>query len=159
MVTHHQPLQRGDGRLQPAVAPAPEQPVGDLIRQLGTEGRSLLRHEVALAKLEMREMAREVALDSARVFGAIALAVGGVMTLLAAAIVALGNALDGRYALSALIIGIVILVVGALLARRGIAGLKQPPMPDHTVATLKSTTDWVKEEISDLKEFKDEIRL
>ena len=155
MATQHHPIHRGDGRNQRRIAPTPEPPVGDLIRQLGAEGATLVRNEVALAKLEIREMARELALDSARLVAAIALALAGVLAVLAAIVVALGNALDGRYALSALIVGVVMLAVGALLARGGIAGLKHPSRPEHTVATLKSTSDWVREEISD---FTEEIR-
>jgi uncharacterized membrane protein YqjE len=155
MATQHQHHVRGDGRTQRTVTPATEPPVGDLIRQLGTEGAALVRSEVALAKLEIRELAREVALDSARLFGAIALALAGVLALLTAAIIALGSALDGRYALSALIVGVVILAIGALLARTGVAGLRHTSSPEQTAATLKATSHWVRDEITD---FKQEIR-
>jgi uncharacterized membrane protein YqjE len=156
MATQQHPIHRGDGRRSTRIlAPAPEPPVGDLIRQLGTDGAGLVRNEIALAKLEIREMARDIALDSARLFAALTIALAGVLALLTAGIVALGNALDGRYALAALIAGVIMLAIGALLARSGIAGLKRAPKPDQTVATLKSTSHWVKEEIND---FKQEIR-
>lgn len=152
MATQQHPVHHGDGRRQRLIARAPEPAVGDLIRQLRTDGAALVRNEVALAKLEIREMAREIALDSARLFGALALALGGVLALLTAGIIALGNALDGRYALAALIVGIIMVATGALLARSGIAGLKHAPKPDQTVATLKSTSHWVKDEITDFKQ-------
>jgi uncharacterized membrane protein YqjE len=156
MITQQRTLQhRGDGRNQRMIAPAPEPPVGDLIRQLGTEGATLVRSEVALAKLEFREMARGIVLDSAMIFGALTLALAGVLALLAGTIIALGNALDGRYALAAFIVGAIMFLVGAFLARTGIAGFRSAPKPEQTVATLRSTTHWVKDEITD---FKDEIR-
>lgn len=148
-------IERGDGRKQPAVAETAEPPVGDLIRQLATDSSTLVRNELALAKLEMRDMARQIALDAGKLFGALTLVMAGMLALLAAAIVALGNALDGNYALSALIIGVVILVIGGLLARGGIAGLKRGHTPEQTVATLRSTRDWASDEIRD---FKEEIR-
>jgi hypothetical protein len=154
MAIQHHSIHRGDGRAPRMIAPA-DPPVGDLIRQLGTDGATLVRNEVALAKLEFREMAREIAVDSARLFGALAFALAGLLALLASAVVALGNALGGRYALAALITGVIMLAIGALLGRSGIAGLKRASKPDQTVAALKSTSDWVKDEIND---FKQEIR-
>jgi hypothetical protein len=154
MAIQQHSIHRGDGRAQRMITPV-EPPVGDLIRQLGNDGATLVRNEVALAKLEFRELAREIALDSARLFGALALTLAGVLALIAAGIVALGDALNGRYALAALIVGVIMVAVGALLARSGIAGLKHAPKPDQTVATLKSTSHWVKDELND---FKQEIR-
>ena len=156
MATQHHSVQRGDGRTTPhLLQPRPEPPVGDLIRQLGTDGATLVRNEVALAKLEIREMAREIALDSSRVFGALTIALAGMLALLTAGIIALGNALDGRYALAALIVGVIMVAIGGIMARSGIAGLKHAPKPEQTVATLKSTSHWVKDEVRD---FKQEIR-
>jgi len=120
MATQQHSVQRGDGRTTPRLLPPkPEPPVGDLIRQLGTDGATLVRNEVALAKLEIREMAREIALDSARLFGALTVALAGMLALLTAGIIALGNVLDGQYALAALIVGgIMVLEMVAVLANR-----------------------------------------
>jgi hypothetical protein len=153
MATQQHSVFRDDGRrTSRLIAPPPEAPVGDLIRQLGSDGAALLRNEVALAKLEMREMAREVALDSARIFGALTVGFVGMLALITAGIIALGNALDGRYALAALIAGLIMIVIGAFLARSGIAGFKRRPKPEQTVATLKSVSHWVKDEINDFKQ-------
>jgi uncharacterized membrane protein YqjE len=127
----------------------------DLLKQLAAQGADLVRSEVALAKLELRDMARELARDSAKVGAAIGLALAGALALLAAAIIGLGNLLDGRYALSALILGALLLVVGAVLARAGMAGLKSPPKPEQTVESLQENRDWARREV---REFKEEIR-
>jgi hypothetical protein len=126
-----------------------------LLKQLAADGSALMRNEIALAKLEMRDMAREFALDSAKVVAAIGLAMTGALALLAAAIIGLGNLLDGRYALSALIVGVVMLAVGGILARTGIQGLKHMSRPEETARSMKQNKEWASAEI---REFKEEIR-
>jgi hypothetical protein len=133
-------------------------PMGDLLKQLAAEGGDLVRNELALAKLEMRDMAKQLAADSAKVAAAMGLALAGVLVLLAAAVIGLGallGGLGGHYALSALIIGGVMLLVGGILARSGMAGLKSPPTPDQTVESIQRTKDWAGREA---REFKEEVR-
>jgi hypothetical protein len=140
----------------PAVTNEP--PMGDLLKQLASEGGDLVRSELALAKLEMRDMAREVALDTAKLAGALGLALTGGLALLAAAVIGLGNLLGGfgrHYALSALIIGGVMLLIGGLLARTGMAGLRNAPKPEQTVRSVQETKDWAGREA---RQFKEEIR-
>lgn len=144
-------LSRGDGR--PLTDHDP--PIRDLLRQLAAQGRDLVRGEVALAKLEMRQMGRDLAFDSAKLVGAIALAFAGALALLAAAIIGLGNLLGGQYALSALIIGAATLVIGGVLARAGVAGLRNPRTPDQTINSLKRDREWASHEA---REFKEELR-
>jgi uncharacterized membrane protein YqjE len=127
----------------------------DLLKQLAGEGTDLVRNEISLAKLEMREMAREVALDSAKLAAALGLALIGVLALLAAAIIGLGNVLDGRYALSALIIGVIMVAIGGVLASAGIKGLKNVPQPDATKRSLQRDKEWASREA---REFKEGIR-
>jgi hypothetical protein len=160
----------GNGQAPPAdgtvvrIEPVPyrgggaEPAMSDLLKQLASEGGDLVRSELALAKLEMRDMARELAVDSAKVGAAIGIAASGALVLLAAVVIGLGIALGGgagNYALSALIIGGVMLLVGALTARSGLAGLKNPPKPDQTVQSVQTTKDWASREA---REFKEEIR-
>jgi uncharacterized membrane protein YqjE len=132
-----------------------ERQMRDLLKQLAGEGGDLVRNEIALAKLEIRDMAREMAIGSAKVGAAIALALAGALSLIAAAIIGLGTLLDGRYALSALIVGAVVLLVGGLLARSGMASLKNPPKPEETARTMQDNKAWAAREV---REFKDEIR-
>jgi hypothetical protein len=148
--------QRIDPRTNgPLIGTHEEPQMRDLLKQLATEGSDLMRNEMALAKLEIRDMAREVALDSAKLAVAIGLALTGALSLLAAAVIGLGHALDGRFGLSALIIGAIMLVVGGLLARGGIAGLKNMPKPEATMRSMKTNKEWASRE---LQEFKQEVR-
>jgi hypothetical protein len=127
----------------------------DLLKQLAADGSTLVRSEIALAKLEMRDMAREVALDSAKLGAAIGLATVGALALVAAAIIALGNLLGGLHALSALIVGAIMLIVGGVLANNGIKGLKNMPRPEETARSLRQDREWAAREA---REFKEEIR-
>jgi uncharacterized membrane protein YqjE len=124
----------------------------DLLKQLAGEGTDLVRNEIALAKLEMREMAREVAADSAKVAAALGIALVGTLALVAAAIIGLGNLLDGRYALSALIVGVVMVAIGGVLASVGIKGLKNAPRPDETKRSLQRDKEWASREARQFKE-------
>jgi uncharacterized membrane protein YqjE len=137
--------------------PAREEPhVRDLLKQLAGDGSELIRNEMALAKLEMREMARELAADSAKVGMAIGIALSGALVLLAAAVIGLGHVLDGRFGLAALIIGVVMLAAGALLATAGMKRLRDMPRrPEQTVRSLERDRQWARREI---REFKEEVR-
>jgi hypothetical protein len=158
MSTHPHDADIGISRTNGPAALNGEPAVRDLLKQLAGEGGDLVRNEMALAKLEMREMARELAVDTAKVAGALGLALAGALALLAAAVAGLGYALGGlgsHYALSALIVGAVMLIIGGLMARNGIAGLKNPPKPDQTVRSVQTTKEWAGREA---REFKEEIR-
>jgi uncharacterized membrane protein YqjE len=155
MAMQQRTTERDNGRTQPTIATPAEPHVGDLLKQLGAEGAALVRSELTLAKLELSDMAREIALDAAKLFGTIAFVLTGVLALLAAAVIALGDALDGGYALAALIIGIVTFMVGILFARSGLDGLKRGRKPGETVASLKETRVWASDEV---REFKNEMR-
>jgi hypothetical protein len=147
---------RLDGNVRVVAPGTPDEPqMRDLLKQLAADGGALLRNEMALAKLEMRDMAREIALDSAKLAGALALAMTGALALAAAAVIGLGILLDGRYALSALIIGVVLLLVGGLLARAGMQGLKNMPRAEETTRSMQQNKQWASAEI---QEFKQEIR-
>jgi uncharacterized membrane protein YqjE len=137
--------------------PAREEPhVRDLLKQLAGDGSELIRNEMALAKLEMREMARELAADSAKVGMAIGIALSGALVLLAAAVIGLGHVLDGRFGLAALIVGVVMLAAGALLATAVMKRLRDMPRrPEQTVRSLERDRQWARREI---REFKEEVR-
>lgn len=146
---------RRDGRNVPLITTEEEPQLRELLKQLASESSDLMRNEMALAKLEIRDMAREVALDSAKLAAAIGLALAGALALMAAAVIGLGHLLDGRFGLAALIIGALMLLIGGLMARGGIQGLKQMPKPEQTVRSMKTNREWASREIQD---FKDEIR-
>ncbi|HEX6135292.1 MAG TPA: phage holin family protein [Longimicrobiales bacterium] len=151
--------QRIDPRGQvdgPLTGTQDETHVRDLLKQLAADGSDLVRNEISLAKLEMREMARGVALDSAKLAAAFGIVLLGGLVLTAAAVIGLGHLLDGRFGLAAVIVGAVLLLIGGLFARGGIEGLRNTPKkPEEAVRSVQRDKEWATRE---LKEFRQEIR-
>jgi uncharacterized membrane protein YqjE len=141
--------QRGD-----SVAPessTSESSMGELFKRLTTDTSELIRHEINLAKVELRETGATVARDAAKIGVAVAFALAGVLALAAFAIVGLGD-LFGNYWLAALIVGVALLAVGGYLAKNAIADVKQRGLtPRETVQTLRDDASWAKEEGRELK--------
>lgn len=124
----------------------PDTGIPDLIRRLGEDSRRLAGDEVRLAKLELHESVRSGAAGSIRL--ALALAFGivaavAVTVLLVAGIAAL---LNNNYWAGALIVGVLELVVGIVLVRRGVATVKSPPYSlQASRESLKDTATWARE--------------
>ena len=132
-------------------APVNEQRgLGSLLRELADGGAALVRREVALARLELTEMAGAVGRGTAWV------ATGGVLLLLGTLAFLTGLILLGgdqwlrdHIWLSALIAMVIALAVAAVLARRGLALLHPAHLaPDQTVATLKDDKEWLKRQLT-----------
>jgi uncharacterized membrane protein YqjE len=128
-----------------------EPPVGDLFRQLAEDATTLIRQEVALGKAEIRETARELGRDAAKVGVAAALALLGALAATAFLIVALGDLLD-NYWLSSLIVAVVFLSIGGILGRNAIKDVKSRDMkPARTIQTLQADAQWAKSEVAEVK--------
>lgn len=131
---------------------AQEEPVGDLLKRFGQDASTLVRQEITLAKLELRESAKGLAKDAGKLGAAAGLALFGGMAFLAFLIVALGE-LIGNYWLSALIISVLLLGAAALLGKSALARLEQRGMtPREFVQTLKEDKRWAKREVHDFKQ-------
>jgi uncharacterized membrane protein YqjE len=151
MAAQHMPDAYSAG-VPPAERQAEPQ-VRDLLKQLAADSTELVRGEVALAKLEMRDTARELAVDSAKLGIAIGIALSGGLILLAAIVIGFGHLLGERFGLAALIVGTILLLGGGLLARAGIRGLSETSVkPEQTVRSLERDRRWAKEEVKELKE-------
>jgi MFS family permease len=121
-----------------------ERPLGDLVKQLGTQTSTLVRQEIDLAKAELSEKGR-VAGQGAGMFGGAAyvgLLAGGALT--ACVILALNEALAAW--LAALIVAVVLGALAAVLALQGRARIRAaaPPVPQQTVETVKEDVEWAK---------------
>ena len=123
--------------------------IGGLLRGILIDVRELVREELALARLEMREQANRARLAIALLAAAlVALALGTVFLLIAMAngiAYALGWPVWAGY-----------LVVALLLAIGGTVGLTAgrqrlrnvTPVPQETVATLKENSQWIAKRLS-----------
>ncbi len=125
--------------------------VAQLIRDLADDTRTLVQQEIELVRLETGASIKRVAVDAGWIWaGGVVLTVGGICLAVALAL-GLGVLLNS-YWLGALITGAVLLLVGGLLAWRGVRDLRAGGLlPGGTLASLKQSRDWAQEELDELK--------
>jgi uncharacterized membrane protein YqjE len=121
-----------------------EAKVADLIRRASENVSKLVRDELQLAKVELTDKARNAGAGAGMMAGAAALAWFGVGTLVASAVLALALVLPGWAA--ALIVGVVLLAVAALLVYLGQAHVKRavPPVPVEAMNSIRADVDRLK---------------
>lgn len=128
--------------------------IADLFRELSTEGRTLVRQEVELAKAEMAEKARVYARSTASI------AIGGAVLLVAA--LAIGTAVvyglivlfdaflpfEVAVWLAPLVLGGVLAMVGLGMIRKATAAISEEGVvPQRTIETLREDKDWVQRKV------------
>jgi hypothetical protein len=125
-----------------------ERSLGDLFSDLSRETTTLVRQEVQLAKAELTQSATEVARGIGMLVAGGAVAYAGLLFLLLAIVFGLIEAGWDAW-LSALAVGLVVVVVGAILVLRARESLKPANLaPRRTVETLKEDQAWAKEQIT-----------
>jgi len=125
-----------------------ERSLGDLFSDLSRETTTLVRQEVQLAKAELTQSATEAARGIGMLVAGGAVAYAGLLFLLLAIVFGLIEAgLDAW--LSALVVGLVVVAIGAVLVLRARESLKPANLaPQKTVETLKEDAAWAKEQIT-----------
>lgn len=128
-----------------------QEKLGDLLRRFAQDAGTLVRQEIALAKLELRENVKSYAHDAAKVGIAAGIGLVGVFALVAFAIIGLGDLLD-NYWLSSAIVAALLLAVAGVLGRSALAHMRRNSVaPETTVATLQEDKRWVKDEAREMK--------
>src|SRR5262245_38086243 len=96
--------------------------IGELFSQLAGDTSTLISQEVRLAKLELGQKAAQVGkrVGLAAVGGGLAFA--GLLAVVAAAILFLGNYMP--YWVASLVVGIAVMAIGYVLSRQQISALK-----------------------------------
>ena len=136
----------------PPPAPGREKPLGELLRTLSRDAALLVRQEIALASAELARSVRALARNSALVVVGGVLAGPGALVLLAALVIGVGDLLGRRYALGALIVGVVMLAAGGALIAIGIRKAKAARVvPAETIATLRETGAWARAEVAGVR--------
>lgn len=109
-----------------------------------------MRQEVRLARLEVRQLFAEVGRGTTQVAAGSVLLLIGVMALFTGIILLVGDAwLRDRYWLAALIVTVVLGIIAAWLARRGVALLSPAKLaPDQTVETLREDKEWLRRRLT-----------
>jgi uncharacterized membrane protein YqjE len=121
-----------------------DRPIGDLLRELGDEIATLVRAEIALAKVEIAEKTKP-AVASAGMFGGTALLGLGAFGALTTFFIALLSLALQVWA-AALIVAVVYGIVAYALAQTGKKKLQEaaPLAPEQTAQTVKEDIEWAK---------------
>lgn len=136
--------------------PRAREPLGDLIRDLGQDGTELVRQEINLARIEIKEAAGRIGSGAAGAVVWAGVALIGALALTAFLILVIGNALDGAYWAGALIVGAVFVLLGGLMAWRSVKKIRETDLkPEETISTLKEDRRWLGREA---REFRRELR-
>ena len=122
--------------------------VAELLKQLSEQTQTLVRDEIQLALLELKDKGKKAGLG-AGLFGASGMiALFGVATLIAALVLALATAVDAW--LAALIVAVVLLGLAGLLALTGKREIQEaiPPVPKEALESAKEDVEAVKEHVA-----------
>lgn len=128
---------------------AQHETIGGLIRGILTDLKTLLREEIALARIEIREQAGK-ARAAALSFG---IAAAGLLFGLAFLLIAVATAISEQLGwplwAGFLVVGVLMSLVGFVslsLGRRRIRALQA--FPAETVTTLKENSEWIAKRLS-----------
>jgi hypothetical protein len=124
-----------------------ERSIGELFGQLTQDMTLLVRQEVQLARTEMSDKLSRFTNNLIAVLtGGFVAYVGG-LALVAALILAIRDLANISLALSALIVGGILAIVGYAMLQKGLKELKRVDLaPRRTVETLKDDVQWAKEQ-------------
>ena len=118
--------------------------LGELLGNVATDIQELVRGEVRLARSELDQKLDRVIMAAVWLLGGALVAFAGLVVVLEGGAAALALVLP-QWAAS-VIVGVVIVIVGALFARSGLAMLSLKTLtPDRTVASLEKDARVVKE--------------
>jgi hypothetical protein len=118
--------------------------IGELLAELASETATLVRQEMALAKVELSQKAGQVGREVASLAVGGALAYAALLCVVAAAIGLLARVMPWWGA--ALLVGAIVGVIGAMMASKALSALRNINLaPQQTIESLKENAQWVKE--------------
>jgi large-conductance mechanosensitive channel len=123
---------------------ADERPIAELVQQLSQQTATLVRQELQMAQLEMKEKGKRAGIGAGLFGGAGGRAFYGLGVLLAAIVLGLATFLEPWIA--ALIVAVVLFAVAGVLALTGKKQVEQatPPAPEWAIASTKKDVDEIK---------------
>jgi uncharacterized membrane protein YqjE len=121
-----------------------ELPVSDLVQRMSQQTADLVRKELELAQVEMKEKGKRAGIGAGLFGGAGLIAAYAVGALIATAILGLAQAVDAW--LAALIVTVVLFIIAGISAALGKKQVDQatPPQPDQAIRSTKRDVDEVK---------------
>ena len=122
-----------------------DRPIGELVQQMSQQTATLVRKELQLAQLEMKEKGKHVGIGAGLFGGAGLVALYGGGTLVAAIVLALATFLEPW--LGALIVAVALFAIAGVMALTGKKQVEQgtPPAPEQAIESTKLDVDEVKE--------------
>jgi uncharacterized membrane protein YqjE len=119
--------------------------VGELVQDLSRQTATLVRQELQLAQLEMKEKGKRASVGAGLFGGAGGVVFYGLGVLIAAAVLLLATALEPWIA--ALIVAVVLFALAGVLAISGKKQVEQasPAAPEQAIESAKKDIDEVKE--------------
>ena len=119
-----------------------ERSLGELFSELSRETATLIRKEVELATTEMTAKAQVAVANLGTAAAGGALVHAGFLVLLAAIVIGLSQ-LGVSAWLSALIVGVITMVIGYAMVKKGVAALRRTSVaPRQAIETMKETATW-----------------
>jgi uncharacterized membrane protein YqjE len=124
---------------------ASEQSLNELVQRASSQTASLVRKEIRLAQVELQEKGKRAGIGAGMLGGSGVVALYGVGTLTAAAILALATAMTGW--LAALVVAVVLFAVAGVLALSGKRQLQRatPPAPEAAIESVQTDIEEVKQ--------------
>ncbi len=121
--------------------------VGSLLGDLGRQVSTLVRKEIELARIEVVSGVSRLGRGAAMGGVGGALVYAGLLALIGAAILGLIESGMDAWA-AALVVGLVVLVVGALITWSGAGQIRTARLaPTQTAETVRENVDFVKEQL------------
>lgn len=140
-----EPQARVDAPPQPRTAYESES-LGELFSDLSSDFSLLIREEVRLAKAETRETISKATSSLVSLIAGGAIAYAGFIVVLIAVAFVLSEFMS--LWLSTLLVGLVVLIVGAIMVQSGKSALSNlSVVPEKTVESLKDDAEWAKEQV------------
>ena len=129
-----------------STAPQPQRKVSDVLQDIVGNIQQIIRSEVVLAKVEIKEKAQKASKPAAVMATGTVLGLYGAGFLLLAAVYGLSLAVPPW--LAALVVGGALAIAGGILVGKSRRALKEiDPVPKNTVATLKENVQWAKDQM------------
>ena len=128
---------------------APDRSLGELLGEMTSSLSTLMRKEIELARVELKEEVRQAGKAGGMLGGAALIAYLGALLLSLALALGLSDALDADPWVGLLVVGLIFVGVAAVLGVQGRNKLQQiDAVPQQTVQTLKEDVQWVKQQTS-----------
>lgn len=138
----------GDGEVTPARLEV--QSTTELVRAFLKEGRNLVKDEVYLAKVELKQEAKKAVMAGVAVGAGLATSFLAVTVVVFGVVFLLAKVMDAW--LAAFIVGGALLLGAFIMLESGIQKMKKAHIkPEETLRTIKEDGQWIRETLRDLR--------